>query len=481
VTALIGPLDSVLNTARARLWPARLPRSTLADIQGNVLRAYDDDHAEFLLVAVDEAADARRLLAELVAQVTPATEWVVPPTVTTNVAFTAGGLRRMGLPAAVLDELPAAFVEGMAHRGARLGDVGPSDPSGWRDGFRDGGDRDDDPQQADTAHLLITLTAWRRDRLDDRADALVRRIDDAAGLRLVHRRRAERFDDRREHFGFVDGIAQPRLSGIDLRGTPPTGTPTRTGWRSLPVGEFVLGHTDAEGVRSATPGGHWTRNGSFVVLRTLYQDVAAFRSLVRDAGRDHPGGPDLLAAKIVGRWPDGTPLATSPHGPDPEVADDPARVNDFRFADDPDGLRCPVGAHIRRMNPRDGAGVGGVMTTRHRIIRRGLPYGPRLADDGGVPQDDGVDRGLVFVGFVADIERQFEFLQRRWVIDGDALKLGRDADPLLGVHGKGARFKVPGAEPYLLALERPLVVLRSGGYFFQPGIGALAALARSTR
>ena len=141
----------------------------------------------------------------------------------------------------------------------------------------------------------------------------------------------------------------------------------------------------------------------------------------------------------MGRWPDGTPLSVSPDGPDPAISGDPARINDFRFADDPDGLRCPVGAHIRRANPRDGAGVGGAMTTRHRIMRRGLPYGPRLDPDAG---DDGVDRGLVFVCFAADIERQFEFLQRRWLNDGDVLGLAGDPDPLLGIPRPGARFKV---------------------------------------
>jgi deferrochelatase/peroxidase EfeB len=202
--------------------------------------------------------------------------------------------------------------------------------------------------------------------------------------------------------------------------------------------------------------------------------VSAFRALVGDLGRDFPGGPELLAAKLVGRWPDGTPLALSPDAPDPSIADDPARINDFRFSDDPDGLRCPVGAHIRRANPRDGAGIGGAMTTRHRILRRGLPYGPRLPVGA---RDDGVDRGLVFVCFAADIQRQFEFLQRRWLNDGDVLGLGHDPDPLLGLPEPGDTFKVPGTPPYLLALDRPLVVARGGAYLFQPGRRALRALA----
>jgi len=444
----------------------RTARPDLADLQGNVLRPYDNDHGAFLFVEVDHAEAGRRLLRDLGPAITPATEWVVPPTVTTNVALTAAGLEKLGMRDAQLRTFPPAFRQGVAHRAAFLGDRGPAEPDRWEKGLRD-----------DTSHVLIALTAWRGDRLDERADELTARIEDDGGLRLAHRQRAERFDDRREHFGFLDGVAQPRLAGVDPPGTPPMGTPRRLHWQSLPVGELVLGQPDAEGVRAPVPADGWAANGSFVVLRKLYQDVAAFRTLIHETGSDFPGGPDLLAAKLIGRWPDGTPLSLSPDRPDPVLADDPARINDFRFADDPEGLRCPVGAHIRRANPRDGAGVGGAMTTRHRIVRRGLPYGPRLSEGA---DDDGVDRGLVFVCFAADIERQFEFLQRRWLNDGDVLGLGGDPDPVLGLPGPGARFKVPGSPPYLLPLERPLVVAKGGAYLFQPGRRALAALADGT-
>ncbi len=370
----------------------------LADLQGNVLRAYDNDHASYLFVEVDDPAAGRRLLAELAPDITPATEWVVPPTVTSNVALSAAGLARLGMSEDHLRTFPPAFRQGLVERAARLGDEGPADPEHWDPGLGD-----------DVAHLVITLTAWNPAHLDERAEQLADRIDGDGGLRLAYRQRAERFEDRREHFGFLDGVAQPRVMGVDPPGTPAMGTPKRSRWQPLPVGEFVLGHLDAEGVANPAPADGWATNGSYLVIRKLHQDVAAFRSLIHEAGRSFPGGPDLLAAKLVGRWPDGTPLSLSPDAPDPAISSDPARINRFGFADDPDGLRCPVGAHIRRANPRDGAGVGGAMTTRHRLMRRGLPYGPRLAPDS---PDDGVDRGLVFVCFVADIERQFEFLHR---------------------------------------------------------------------
>jgi Dyp-type peroxidase family len=456
--AIAAVATRVATRARTLIRPSLDP----ADIQGNVLRPYDNDHAGYLFVAIDDPECGRRLVRELLPHVTSGAEWVVPPPVTTNVACTFGGMRALGVPDDALRSFPVAFRQGMAGRAAHLGDHGDQGPDHWDPGLRD-----------DVVHLVILLTAWRCGRLDERADELAERIDLDAGLRLVHRQRAERFDDRREHFGFLDGVAQPGLAGIDGPGTPPRGTPGPRGWRPLPVGEFVLGHPDAEGIAAVPPEASWVGNGSFVVVRKLYQDVAAFRSLIRETGRDYPGGPDLLAAKLVGRWPDGTPLSLSPDRPEPALAADPARINDFRFADDLDGARCPVGAHIRRANPRDGAGVGGAMTTRHRLLRRGVPYGPRLADG----TDDGVDRGLMFVCYVADIERQFEFVLRRWVNDGDVLGVGHDPDPLIGTPSPGSKLKVPGDPPYFLALDRPLVRLKGGAYLFQPSVSALRRLA----
>lgn len=450
-SAVAAMANRVVSRARART------RTTLdpADVQGNVLRPYDNDHAAYLFVEIDDPDSGWRLLRELVPHVTPAAEWVVPPAVTTNIACTFAGLRTLGVPAGALRFFPDAFRQGMARRASHLADIAPEH---WEPGLRD-----------DVVHLSIVLTAWRGERLDERADELTERIERDGRLRLTHRLRAERFDDRREHFGFLDGVAQPGLAGIDGPATPPRGTPGRFGWRPLPVGEFVLGHPDAEGIAAVPPAASWAKNGSYVVVRKLYQDVAAFRSLIADTGRDYTGGPEMLAAKLVGRWPDGTPLALSSDRADPAIAADPAQINDFRFADDPDGVRCPVGAHIRRANPRDGAGIGGAMTTRHRLLRRGVPYGPRLV--GG--SDDGVDRGLMFVCFVADLERQFEFVLRRWVNDGDVLGLGQDPDPLIGTPRPGSKLKVPGAPPYFLALEKPLVRLKGGAYLFQPSVSAL--------
>jgi hypothetical protein len=183
----------------------------------------------------------------------------------------------------------------------------------------------------------------------------------------------------------------------------------------------------------------------------------------------------VLAAKMVGRWQDGTPLVGSPNAPDPARAADPARVNDFRYTQDPDGFACPIGAHVRRTNPRDHEGFfGGKLVDRHRIIRRGRAYGPPLPD--GALEDDGAERGLVFKCYQADIERQFEVIQSRWIADGDPFALGNDHDPTVGYHGGGGRMVIQGRPPVVLARMPTFTTVRGGEYLVRPGLRALAWL-----
>ena len=255
-------------------------------------------------------------------------------------------------------------------------------------------------------------------------------------------------------------------------------------WRPLALGEFILGHGDEEtrvdrGRRlPSAPDGPLGRNGTYMVWRKLHQDVALFRRTLRDAatGYEH-GGEELLAAKIVGRWRNGTPLVTSPSmeraGFDPK----PPGANDFRYADvDRDGRRCPLGAHIRRSNPRDTLGFAGKLSFRHRIIRRGMPYGTPLPADR--LEDDGAARGLIFVCFNASISRQFESVQRQWLEDGNSFHLGRDTDFLLGANlEENGKMTVQGDPPFFFAPQAAFVTTRGGEYLFAPGITGLAAVA----
>jgi Dyp-type peroxidase family len=277
----------------------------------------------------------------------------------------------------------------------------------------------------------------------------------------------------REHFGYADGFAQPAIEGATEDRTRGGGVPEADGgWRALAPGEFILGYEDEDSRVDpkrrlpSAPADPLGRSGTYMVWRKLHQDVALFRRTVARAAAGYPGGEEELAAKIVGRARDGTPLIAS---------DDPQNSNDFRYDGDPDGRRCPLGAHIRRSNPRDALGWEGRLSFRHRIIRRGMPYGEPLPD--GATDDDREERGLVFVAFGASISRQFEGIQVQWLNDGNVFHLGHDKDYILGDSAATAKMTIQGDPPYFLAPQPSFVTTRGGEYLFVPGITALAAIA----
>jgi Dyp-type peroxidase family len=443
------------NVPRRRGKPATIQ---LGDIQGNVLRGYTMPAAAYLWLRIVDVDRARALMRRMLPQVATAAPWETAPATALNVAFTFAGLQVLGLPEPVLDSFPAAFREGMAARADRLGDRGPSAPANWEPGF-------------DEAHVLVTVSAVDGAHLRAALGLVIGEDAEMRAVALVHLQRAEALAGGRDHFGFFDGIAQPAIQGSGVAPRPGDGQPDGAGgWRELATGEVLLGYRDEDGAPPAAPMAPFDRNGTFVVYRKLAMDAAAFRRFVAGAG--YPGGPDQLAAKIVGRWPDGTPLALSPDRPDPSAA-----INDFSYANDPDGLRCPLGAHIRRANPRDSLGFyGGRLSNRHRIVRRGRAYGPPLPP--GVLEDDGVDRGLIFVCFQADIWRQFETIQALWIDDGDPFGLGPDKDFLVGEpHGTEGKMTIQGRPPFFLTPQPRFVTLRGGGYLLQPSMTALRRLA----
>ena len=180
----------------------------------------------------------------------------------------------------------------------------------------------------------------------------------------------------------------------------------------------------------------------------------------------------LLGAKMVGRWQSGAPLALSPDQDDANLGSDPRRNNDFLFADDPRGFKCPVGAHLRRANPRDALDQDGSVDVRlHRMIRRGTSYGPMLGE--GLTEDDGIDRGIVFVFAGAHIKRQFEFVKTQWLNDGIFIGAPRESDPLVGPHVGSSGFTIPD-RPIRRKLQNlpPFVVTRGGEYCFAPSFRA---------
>ena len=240
-----------------------------------------------------------------------------------------------------------------------------------------------------------------------------------------------------EPFGFRDGISQPVIEGLSKKGPAAT---------TLKFGEFVLGYpneygrlTDPALLDEAPEVG---RNGSYLVFRQLRQDVRGFWRFLDSAARRPDGTPDpeervRLAAKLVGRWPGGAPLTLSPERDDPALAED----NDFGYHDfDRDGARCPIGAHIRRSNPRDsldpkpGTAKSLELNRRHRLLRRGREYGQQLTPDEALedPPPTEQERGLHFMCLNANISRQFEFVQGTWLNSPKFAGLYDDSDPLVG-------------------------------------------------
>ena len=243
-----------------------------------------------------------------------------------------------------------------------------------------------------------------------------------------------------EHFGFDDGIANPNIRGYGKGGRDEN---------RLAPGEIVLGYPNemgrfppsptippGVGLGIALPDGDFGRNGSYLVVRQLEQRVAAFWRHLLDATGDEQRAVQL-AAQMVGRWRNGAPLARYAQEPQRDGAPDD---DDFGYAADREGHGCPLGAHVRRSNPRDAVPSmepeeSLAASRRRRLLRRGRTYG-EPAD--GFPLDvkrmaessDG-ERGLFFLCFNADLETQFEFIQQSWIGSRKFAGLSNDTDPLL--------------------------------------------------
>ena len=436
------------------------------NIQGFVVRGYRLPAAGYLFLRIDDAASARAFLADAIPQVITAERWDVKPESGINLAFSHRGLRALGVPEASLAAFPHEFRDGMASRAELLGDTGESAPEHWEDCFR-GGD----------AHVLVMISAKDPAALAERDRRIRALVAERGGATVVVTQIGGVLPTHREHFGYADGFSQPAIEGSRFEDHPGAGAPGKEGdWRPIRAGEFILGYPDEQGsLPAAPPPDELSRNGSYVVYRKLRQHVAEFRRQLREAAALYPGGEELLAAKLAGRWRDGTPLDASPQGEDPALVADKARNNAFDYGRDPEGLRCPLGSHIRRMNPRLSMPFEGKLVNRHRLIRRGITYGELLPEGA---DDDGRDRGVIFMTVQASLARQFEFVQAQWANTGNPFRLGDDQDPLIGPQDDALnKMTVPGRPPFFAGPLARVVTMRGGEYYFAPGINGLRHLA----
>jgi Dyp-type peroxidase family len=488
----------------------KLSQEARADVQGFITSAFGHlPCTAYLFLRFDDRPAAKKWLGLLRPRVTTATSWRVradapkqKPTQPLNVAFTAEGLRALGLPENCAETFPAEFLSGMASEETvrNLNDVGESAPARWELGGPNNG----------RIHALLILHTATETALRGECERVETGVKDFSGVSVTSRQIGIRPPTGKEPFGFHDGVSQPEIRGIKETG--------------VNAGEFILGYINEYGfvtadpvlreaddpsgllADSANPNLKGWRdfgfNGSFVVYRKLEQDVAGFWQFMQGESQRRLGKGDplfmvRLAAKIVGRWPSGAPLALAPEQDNLRLKES----NDFLYAKiDPAGLGCPFGAHIRRTNPRDQLPPAAPpeslhMTARHRLLRRGKPYGPPLFDLSVLDKLDDLQglrtildlkrdqqsRGLHFLAVNASIGSQFEFVQQVWANNPHFGGLTDNPDPLIGYDGQpGAAGSMlvprPGLDRRTADLPR-FVTVRGGAYFFMPSLRALAWLA----
>ncbi|WP_406054017.1 Dyp-type peroxidase [Kribbella sp. NBC_00889] len=436
----------------------------LDDIQAGALHERPSPYVgAYVLLRVNDPDDGRHLIRRLIPLMSSARSVLDrTPSAWMTVAFTYQGLHALGVPQQSLDSFSPEFRQGMAARAAELGDVGASSPDHW-----------EEPLGSHDVHIALATLAPDQASLDELVERARSAQDEFPGIDVIWRQDCHQLASGRTSFGFRDGIGQPAVEGVGTQSTNPGEPPIK-------AGEFVLGYPDETGALPPMPTPDVLgRNGTYVVFRKLHTRVAAYRRYLREHAANRREEA-LLGAKMVGRWQSGAPLALSPDDDDPELGADPKRRNDFAYRDDPRGFKCPAGAHARRANPRDSLEDEQTVDVRlHRMIRRGTSYGTALPD--GVLDDDGADRGIIFVFAGAHPGRQFEFVKTQWLNDGIFIGAPQESDPLVGPQNGTGTFTVP-RHPIRRRLQDipPFVVTRGGEYCFAPGLRGLRWLADLT-
>jgi deferrochelatase/peroxidase EfeB len=373
-----------------------------------------------------------------------------------TVAFTWNGLRAVGVNEVSLATFPEEFRQGMAARAEILGTTGANHPDHWVGGLA-----------GPDLHAIVVLFARdvaERERCRQEHEMFVSRCSGVEVLSSLDLEGIPPLDHAHEHFGYRDRLSQPAIEGIDAEPTPGSGPPIK-------AGEFFLGYADEDGEHGGFPQPETlSRNGSYLAYLQLEEHVGAFRDFLRQHG-ETPEQQELIAAKLMGRWRSGAPLVLAPEKDAPELGADLQRTNDFAYEQaDPYGYACPLGSHIRRMNPRDTA----VNIQRRKMIRRGGTYGPPLPEDA---PEDGRERGIAaFVG-CASLVRQFEFAMNVWVNDPNFHELGNERDPFVGTQDGSYDVTIPTRPIRKKITGLPaFTTVRGGAYFFLPGINALRYL-----
>lgn len=464
----------------------------LSEIQAYLINDYKKmGCSRYYLVQVKDKAAAKNFIAAVADNITHANAEINETCL--NIGFTSSGLMAIGYDKEEnMHSFSREFREGMVspHRQRLLGDFDSSDPSKWQWGGP-GNERVD----------LILMVFGKDDATaENYFQNLKQKFE--TGLSVIHILNGKPLPKDREHFGFKDGISQPVIKGS---GVTPAGNNN-----DIDPGEFVLGYKNEyniypetallvndkdQGNKELLPddaaGSSFKdvgRNGTYFVLRQLEQNVDGFWNFLKSKTKDENEKANneeatKIAAKMMGRWPGGAPLVK--HDTDPGVDSDD---NNFSYIkEDKDGEKCPFGAHIRRMNPRDHfeestPGTSLKLTRRHRIMRRVRSYGEDFIGSAENHTPNG-EVGLLFGCFNANIAKQFEFIQYTWANSPKFKRLYADPDPYIGVRenpsaGAEQNFTIPQATVNRVITDlQSFVTVKGGAYFFFPSVSAIKFLA----
>ncbi|GAA3369330.1 Dyp-type peroxidase [Streptomyces sannanensis] len=494
------------------------------EIQGDVLAGFKKDHMQLLFLRFEDQQMTRTWLKQLRPLIATTKQVATfnrefskarsysggddPRNLNAlwySISFTYHGLRFITgtnpLPATTdssVDGPHKAFVQGPARRAEALGDTGPNHPHNWL--FGNFGDGDIHAVLTLAADQATVLRATLGDVRQDLARARIVTIYEQEGATLEGARRG------REHFGFKDGVSEPAIKHLD---EPDSQNPVyekgHPGTILINAGEFVVG---LERERPhPLPYPEWATHGSFQVVRRLAQDVPGWWAGVAEqlkvlkeakAAPDH-ATTEWLAARLVGRWRTGTPVAKCPHA-DMSYNAESSNDNDISFADDPEGTTTPLWSHLRKTNPRDGfpdernpgKTLPDTRFNHRRIMRRGIPYGLPFDPSASALNGPDAPRGLVFVSYQADLFRQFEFIQKDWMNDEMFPKPNLNpqndkkkpkpgesvtgADPVAGEETEVAWQRGNGQPPVKLRFSQ-FVRTEGAVYAFMPSISVLDQLA----
>jgi len=462
----------------------------LSDIQGYIIRGYKHMmYSRYAILNITDPVLARKFIKAHAAEITNVTHHAKENCL--NMAFTSTGLLALGLKQSNLDNFMREFREGMTteHRRRLLGDFDSSAPENWRWGGPNN----------DAVHILLMVFGKDKETALAYYDSLQKEFA-ASGLKEVIQLDGQTLPMNKEHFGFRDGISQPVIKGSGRTGPDND---------CINAGEFLMGYKNEYNVYPDTPvlaeeqgevfmlpfdaGGSGKkdlgRNGSYMVMRQLQQDVEGYWNFMNEKTKNEDGSVNeaesvKLAAKMMGRWPSGAPVVKYPDKDPGGISDD----DNFMYADiDKDGLKCPFGSHLRRTNPRDtfednGAKESLRLTKRHRIMRRARLYGEPIVSSPTNYSPNG-EVGLIFTCFNADISRQYEFIQYTWANYPKFKELYNDPDPICGMvenpaPGVEQNFTIQ-AEPvnkYVTGLKK-FVFVKGGAYFFFPSLTVINYLA----